>query len=297
MIVNATNLRSLYTGFSTAFQGGFAGVTPLYRRIAQVVPSSTRSNEYGWLGKFPRMREWLGDRIVQNLSTSGYAIKNKPFESTIAVDRDDIEDDNIGIYGSMFEEFGRQSATFPDELVWAFLPTGFAALCYDGQYFFDTDHPILDANGAVTSFANTDGGAGTPWYLLDVSRAIKPIIFQERRPFQLARMDAATDEVVFNRKEYRYGVDGRCNVGFGFPQLAWGSKQTLDPAHYEAARVGLATMKGDYGRPLGIQGNLLVVPPSLEGAARRIVQSQLVNGGESNPWAGTAEVLVVSWLS
>ena len=42
---------------------------------------------------------------------------------------------------------------------------------------------------------------------------------------------------------------------------------------------------------------LLVVPPSLEGAARGIVASALVNGGETNKWANTAEPMVVPWLA
>lgn len=297
MILNSSTLRSLYTGFSTAFQAGFAGVTPLYSRVALTVPSSTRANEYGWLGNFPRIREWIGDRVVQNLDTHGYTIRNRTFESTIGVRRDDIEDDNIGIYGPIFSDFGRDSASFPDELVWKHLTDGFATLCFDGQYFFDTDHPMLDETGATVSYANTDGGAGAPWFLIDASRAIKPIIYQTRRPFDLTRMDAPTDEVVFNRAEYRYGTDGRCNVGYGFPQLAWGSKQTLDVTHYEAARVALATMKGDYGRPLGISGNLLIVGPSNEGKARRLLNNQYAAGGETNQWAGTAELLVVPWLA
>ena len=297
MILNSANLRTLYTGFSSAYQAGFDGVTPLYERVALTVPSTTRSNEYGWLGKFPRIREWIGERFVQNLATHGYTVRNRSFESTVAVDRDDIEDDNVGIYGPIFTEFGQQGANFPDELVWALLAAGFITPCFDGQYFFDVDHPVLDPNGLTVSFANTDGGSGAAWFLVDATRAIKPIIYQTRRPFQLTRMDTATDEVVFARKEFRYGVDGRCNVGYGFPQLAWGSKQTLDAAHYETARVALASMKGDYGRPLGVKGTLLIVPPALEGAARKLLTSDVNALGETNAWKGTAEMLVVPWLA
>ncbi|TXN71648.1 Mu-like prophage major head subunit gpT family protein [Methylobacterium sp. WL6] len=296
MLINSANLRTLYTGYSAAFQSAFDGVTPLYTRAAMVVPSSTRSNEYGWLGQLPRIREWIGDRVVQNLATHGYTIRNRSFESTIAVTRDDMDDDNLGIYSPMFSEFGRASATFPDELVWPMYPAGFSTPCFDGQFFFDTDHPVLDANGQVYSVANTDGGTGAPWFLIDDSRAIRPIIFQNRRPFELVRMDQPTDERVFSAKEFRYGTDGRCNAGYGFWQLAWGSKQPLDAAHYEAARVGLATMKGDYGRPLGVSGRLLIVGPAQEGAARKLLTSELVNGGETNQWKGTAELLVVPWL-
>lgn len=298
MLLNSASLRSLYTGFSTAFQAGFAGVSPQYQQVAQTVPSSTRSNEYGWLGSMPRIREWIGDRVVNNIATHSYTIKNRSFEATVGVDRDDIDDDNIGIYSPLFSELGRNGASFPDELVWALLKAGFSTLCYDGQYFFDTDHPVLDANGNVQSVSNSGGGSGTPWFLMDVTRAIKPIIYQERRPFSnLVRMDAATDEVVFSRKEYRYGIDGRCNVGFGFWQLAYGSKQTLDATSYEAARVALGSFTGDGGRPLGIKPTLLVVPPALEGAANRILKSTTKANGETNEWAGTAEILVVPWLA
>jgi phage major head subunit gpT-like protein len=297
MLLNTTSLRALYTGFSTAFQQGFTGVEPQYAPLTMTVPSTTKSNEYGWMGKLPRVREWIGDRVVQNISLHDYAIKNRPFELTIGVDRDDIDDDNIGIYSPLFTEMGRSAATFPDEMIWPFLKAGFSTPCYDKQNFFDTDHPVLDEDGDVISVSNTGGGAGTPWFLVDSSRFIKPIVWQTRKPFSnLIRMDREDDPNVFNKKQFQYGVDGRCNVGFGFWQLAHGSKQTLDATAYETARAAMLGMKGDFGRPLGLKPNLLVVPASLEGAARRILKSQLVNGGESNPWAGTAEVLVTPWL-
>ncbi len=299
MLLNSTSLRSLYTGFSTAFQGGFAGVAPLYQRVATTVTSTTKSNEYGWLGQMPRFREWLGDRVVNNISSSGYTLRNKSYENTIGVDREDIEDDNIGLYAPLFAEFGRSAATFPDELVWALLLSGFSSPCYDGQYFFDTDHPVLDADGkTVLSVSNTGGGSGTPWFLMDVSRPLKPLIFQSRKSFdRLVRKDREEDDNVFDKKQFVYGLDGRCSVGFGFWQMAYGSKQTLDAAAYSAARTAIATMKGDGGRPLGLKPNLLVVPPTLEGVAMKLLNSEYGAGGETNEWKGTAELLVAPWLA
>ena len=298
MIVNSENLNKLRSGFSGAFKRGLGQSSSMYAKVTTKVPSTTKEQTYGWLGKLPNVREWIGARVVQNLSESDYKIKEKPWELTIGVDRDDIETDNLGIYAPLFEEMGQSTGGFVDQLVFSLLKGGFATNCYDGQFFFDTDHPVLDENGEAQSVANTDGGAGTPWFLLDVSRALKPLILQERRGFSdIIARDKPTDDNVFDLNEYRYGVDARLNVGFGFWQFAWGSKQTLDAAHYETARAGIGGMKGDYGRPLGLNPNLLVVPPSLEGAGRKILQSQLVNGGESNPWAGTAELLVVPWLA
>nr|WP_295470261.1 Mu-like prophage major head subunit gpT family protein [Mesorhizobium sp.] len=80
-------------------------------------------------------------------------------------------------------------------------------------------------------------------------------------------------------------------------QMAYGSKQTLNAANYEAARGAITGMTGDHGRPLGLVPDLLVVPPTLEGAGREILKSALVNGGESNKWANSAELLMVPWLA
>ncbi|MEH3147265.1 MAG: Mu-like prophage major head subunit gpT family protein [Methylobacterium frigidaeris] len=298
MIINEQSLRSLNTGFGAAFKKGFDGAQSHYREVAMVVGSATRENTYGWLGQFPKIREWVGDRVVNNLAAHGYTIVNRSFENTVAVPRTSIEDDQFGVYSPIMEEIGRGVAEFPDEMIFGLLRNGFTTPCYDGQYFFDIDHPVYDpATDTVVSAANTDGGSGSPWFLLDTSRPMKPLIYQERRPYTFTSFTAETDERVFWKDQYTYGTQGRSNVGFGFWQLAWGSKQTLDASHYEAARVGLQTLKGDFGRALGVRPTVLVVPPTLEGVAMKILNSEYGPGGETNPWKGTAKLIVSHWLS
>lgn len=297
MKVTTANLDALRIGFKTNFQAGLGRASSQWRRVATRVPSSSKAERYGWLGKVPQVREWIGDRIIRNLMEHDYEIKNRPFELTIGVDRDDIEDDSLGTYAPLFEEMGQSTEEHPDNLVFSLLKAGFDTKCFDGQYFFDTDHPVLGADGSTASVANTDGGSGTPWFLLCTKRALKPIIYQDRKSFEFVAMDDPTDPNVFNRKEFVYGVDGRNNVGFGFWQMGWGSGQTLNASNYEKARVGLSSMKSDYGKPLGLVPDLLVVPPALEGAGRDVLKSALVNGGETNKWAGTADLLVVPWLA
>lgn len=299
MIVNRSNLSTLYTAFSTAFRNGLdtRQAEAQWNRVAMRVPSTTRENEYGWLGNLPNVREWLGERVVQNLRTHDYAIKNRDFELTVGVDRNDIEDDNLGIYSTMFEMMGRSMAGHPDQLVFGLLAAGFSTVCYDGQFFFDSDHPVIDANGVVQSVSNTGGGSGTAWYLFDTRSGFMPLIFQERKAPQIVRMDAETDEAVFSRKEFRYGADCRDNVGFGFWQGAYGSKATLDAAAYATAREGMMGRKGDFGRPLGLRPNLLVVPPALEKEGLEILNAERLSSGATNVYRGTAELLVVPWLA
>jgi phage major head subunit gpT-like protein len=297
MLINAANLDNLRVGFKTSFQNGLKTTSSLYARVATDVPATTKTQKYGWLGKVPNVREWIGPRAVQNLQQHDYSITEKPWELTIGVDRDDIETDNLGIYTPLFQSMGESTGAKWDQLVFDMLKAGFATICYDGQYYFDSDHPVLDANGVSQSVANTDGGSGTPWFLLDLSRALKPIILQKRKDFEFVAKDRLNDDNVFNNREFIYGADARGNVGFGFWQFAWGSKQTLDAAHFATAFAAIEGMKGDYGRPLGLKPTALVVPPSLRESAQKLLNSEYASGGETNPWKGTAELIVVPWLA
>lgn len=142
MIINPQNLRGIYTAFNTLFTQAFDGQKPTYEKIATVVPSTTESETYAWLGDIPGMREWVGDREIQNLTGSDYTIKNKDFELTVGVDRNAIEDDKIGLYKPSIQMLGESAAMHPDELVYELLASGFTALCYDGKAFFAADHVV-----------------------------------------------------------------------------------------------------------------------------------------------------------
>lgn len=305
MLINAAALTTLFAGFKASFNKGFEGAPSVYNQIAMTVPSSTREEQYGWLGQIPAMREWIGDRIIHNLSAHGFTIKNRDFELTVAVGRNDIQDDQYGIYAPMFTELGRAAAELPDVLVFGLLAKGFTGLCYDGQNFFDSDHPVSNAAGETVSVSNTQGGAGEAWFLLDTSRAVKPIVYQERQPLgHLVSKDGDKDDNVFWRKQYVYGSDGRCNVGYGLWQLAYASKQPLTAANYELARAAMMNQTGDAGRPLNVKPDVLVCGPNNEGAAMRLLNngSRVIDDGGTklavqNEWANTAKPLITQWLS
>lgn len=297
MIINQQSLQALFTGFRLIFQQAFAGVAADHEKVAMVVPSTAKQETYPWLGSTTSFREWLGDRVIQNLTLHDFTIKNLSFENTVGVDRDNIEDDAVGVYSPLFAQLGQDAKVHPSILVFGLLRNGFTGRCYDGQYFFDTDHPVLGEDGNEVSVSNFGGGTGEPWFLLDISRAIKPIIFQKRRDYTFVRMDAPTDEAVFSAKQYRYGVDSRVNAGYGLWQLAYASKQELTADNYGAARAAMMGMKGDKGKPLGVRPSLLVVPPSLEKKALEVIKAERDASGATNVYQNSAEVLISPWLA
>lgn len=295
-VITQSGLETAGVAFNAAYQRGFGRAESQYRSIATTIPSTTARNEYGWLGKFPGMRKWVGDRVVEQFKAQKYQIENEDFELTIPVDRNDFMDDNLGMYGALFESMGESAAVHPDELVWDLWQAAFDTPCYDGQNFFDTDHPVLDADGAKISVSNMQAGAGPAWYLLDDTRALKPVIYQLRQGANFVALDKPDDPNVFSRKEFLYGIDNRCNVGFGFWQFAYGSKAPLDGDNYGAARAAMRAMRGDRGRKLGIRPRTLVVPPSLEKKGLQITNAINDAAGASNVWQGTAKLMVADWL-
>jgi len=292
MIINSANLALLTTGFKASFQAGQAMASPAFQRIATLVPSMTAQEFYAWLKALPRLREWIGDRALKNVSTESYSLINKDFEVTVEVEANKIADDQYGIYTPIFQQLGFSVGMHPDELVFAALAAAFDTNCYDGQYLVDTDHPV----GAGTA-SNYQAGALAPWFLLDTSRPLKPLIFQQREAYKFSVMDQAQDEVVFMRKAYRYGADGRCVAGYGFWHQIYGSKATLNADNFDAMVAAMMARTDDEGRKLGVMPNLLVCGPTNRAAARALLEVPTLAGGAANPNYKAAELLVTPYLT
>lgn len=142
MIVNKANIATFFVNLKTTFNGALKGAPTQWQKIAMKIPSTGQSNDYGWLSSFPRMRKWIGDKVVKSLAAFKYSVENDDWEATIEVDRNHLEDDMTGIYAIQAKSAGESAAQLPDEIVSELVNDSFTSLCYDGQYFFDTDHPM-----------------------------------------------------------------------------------------------------------------------------------------------------------
>lgn len=303
MIVKSTTLNELRVMFSGLFKNGLASAPSQWKKVSTQIKSTSAENTYGWLGKFPQLREWVGDRVIKDMKEFAYTIANKKYESTVGVDRTDIEDDNLGIYSPIFTSMGEEAENQVDRNIFALLAAGFSSACYDGQYFFDEDHPVnpeVDGSGVDESVSNiinplvTDGPA---WFLLDTSKALKPLIFQDRQAAEFETITDTQQDTVFMKDQYLFGVRARRNFGYGFWQMAVGCRDALNADNFNAAYQKMCEMKADGGEPLGLRPTLLVVPPALRADAQTVVNAQFGTGGASNINFKAVEVLDVPWLS
>jgi phage major head subunit gpT-like protein len=301
MIITPGVLEGIFRGFNTTFNKAFEGAESQWGDVAMTVPSNSSELTYAWLGQSPRLREWLGDRIVKSVSAYGYTIQNRKFESTVEVPRTAIEDDTYSVFNPLVADIGRAAKEITDELIFSLLGAGDATLCYDGQYFFDPEHPSYASDGTPLSVSNIQAPAGNDvagpaWYLLDTSRPIRPFIYQDRIKPQFQALVKEDDPNVFWRDVYTYGVRSRGNVGFGLWQLAQMSTAPLTGSYYGLLRATMATVRGDEGRLLGVKGTTLVVPPALEEQGRALINSALIDA-TTNPWAGSAKLIISPWLA
>jgi phage major head subunit gpT-like protein len=298
MIINAQNLAMLRQGYNAAFKKGFHGfgVEGDWTQVASQQPSGTREGVYSWLGQFPKLREWIGDRQIKNLRQHDYSILNRRFETTIEVPVDDIEDDQYGVYNMAFENAGAAVKVWPDDLVFGEAAVnGATGLCYDGQPFLDANHPM-----AATTASNYDSSAGTVstlWYLLDTTKPLLPFIFQLRKPPKVTSRMMDTDPNVFDEDAYKFGVKARGNAGYGFWQLAYGSINDLTSANFDTYVETMMNLTSDEGYKLGVKPNLLVCGASRRAEALDLLERQLISSGESNRNYRAVDLLITPHLT
>ena len=142
MLVNKSSLTAVFITLKTTFNKAFDAAPSLWEKTTMLVPSGSGQNDYTWLSRFPKMRKWLGDKVIKALEAFKYTVVNDDWEATVEVDRNDIEDDNLGIYAPQAQEAGFSAKQLPDEIDADLKNNAFVNLCYDGQYFYDTDHDV-----------------------------------------------------------------------------------------------------------------------------------------------------------
>ena len=280
MLITATALEALRTGFSALFKGGLKKAAPKSTPFVTKVSSKTKVETYGFLGDMPVFRRWIGSKRIRSLAEKVYTLLNLDFEATIGIHKNKIADDNLGLYGPIVEGWGESAANLQDRLAFDALAAGLTTVCYDGQNFFDTDHPMGPEETATSNTNNV--GTVNAWYLVDCSKPLKPILFQERDAPHFHMVTNMEDSHVMLTGEYIMGGEARGAAGYTFWQLAYRSTATLDAAGYAAAKAALAALTDDEGEPLEVRATHIVVGRSNHAAARSLFGKANLAGGESN---------------
>lgn len=144
-MVDVVNPIVLEKGLKATFYQAYQAESPFYPLLCTEVPSTAKDEKYGWLGTAPVMREWVDERVPKGLLSHDYTIVNKHWEASLSIDRDDLEDDQLGQINMRAQDMGARARRHPDKLLTDLIVNGESTLCYDAQFFFDTDHSEGDS--------------------------------------------------------------------------------------------------------------------------------------------------------
>ena len=147
MILNQASLNATTKSLKAIYYQALEAIPDktLKTKLAMIVDSQSETELYEWLGDLPAVKEWIDERIIEQLKATSWEIRNKEWESTISVKRKDIEFDKLGIIKPRIQQLAVTGENHYIDLIVKVLEAGETSKCYDGKYFFATDHPGKDA--------------------------------------------------------------------------------------------------------------------------------------------------------
>lgn len=126
--------------------------------VSNLFSSDQASETYNFLGQSPAMREWIGGRQAKGFNGNGVTIINKHYEATIEVAVRDARRDKTPQIMARMQEFADRGQTHWGSLLSDLIIAGESTACYDGQFFFDTDHSEGDSGSQSNDLAITLSG-------------------------------------------------------------------------------------------------------------------------------------------
>lgn len=291
MDINRNNLDTIFRNLRTDFRGAYEIKEDLnIDTFANQIPMTSASMRFDFLGDNPEFREWVGPRKAQEYASQNYSVTYKDWELTIKMKARDIMDDNIGLYSIQAKGGGESARLLKPREVFKALNDGTSRLCYDGQNFFDTDHPVGESGDETTAvnYYNIGGASvASPWYLMDVSRVVKPLLWLNRQDPEFQSFQDYTNMHTFTLNEFLFGGHAYGAAHYGLWQSAARNEGLLCAENLRAMRLDMnnltANRKNEDGtrRKLGIEPTLLVF-----GAANRDRANILMNNPQISTFTG-----------
>lgn len=147
------DLKALEAGLRATYLSGFASTDEPAMVLASEQTTNKPEEKHMVVSSTVKMTEWKDQRKSSNFSVFEEAAVPLDYQAMVEVMRNDVEDDQIGKYADFVSDLGRAGRRLWSDLVAEALLAGESLVTYDGQFFFDTDHPVnpADPGGATQS--------------------------------------------------------------------------------------------------------------------------------------------------
>lgn len=158
------NTDLLEPGIRSLFFARFGESPSVFADLSTRVESNKDKETFRFLGSVPAMRAWGTGRKSVGLRTESYDVVNEKYESTIEVDRSELEDDQTGQIRLRIGEMASRAALHKDYLIAQLLingdQTGFNS--YDGVSFFNDAHVSGESGSQDNKLTSSASAPSTP---------------------------------------------------------------------------------------------------------------------------------------
>lgn len=117
-------------------------------KLATVIQTTQPVQRYPLLDNAPAMREFADERRASGLRSHSVQIEDKVFESTIAVDRKALEDDQLDLIRLRIRDLANRVVHHRHQLVVEMLTDGLNQIGYDGVSLLSPSHPEGSSAGS-----------------------------------------------------------------------------------------------------------------------------------------------------
>jgi phage major head subunit gpT-like protein len=204
---------------------------------AQKIPTpGTETSVFGFLAEMPEFTKFKGETNYIRPKTGSYQITVDDYCWATSIGKNDVKYDRFGLFTGRFKSAGAASKRFYEKNVSLLQKNGKTntyGLAFDGQYFYDTDHPVgLDGSGSTfqnlwTGMALTKANIQTRYqYMCDLKDAygnnlgIRPNIIEYGPLMMLDAVDIFESSMIAN-------VAG--TAGISNAAMQWLTKMGLTP--------------------------------------------------------------------
>lgn len=136
---------ALTSGVKALFMQELTEVPGLWPLFATAIKSGKDKETYGWLNQISMPRLFEDERVPRGLTEQAFEVVNLKWENTLEIDRDAFDDDQTAGLNIRVRDLARRAVQHIDKTICEALEDGDENTCYDGQYFFDTDHVDVGA--------------------------------------------------------------------------------------------------------------------------------------------------------
>lgn len=173
MLIIPSALDALFVGFQAHYEVGVRSAAPMHGDIADVFSMPVAEFNFPIPEGLPCFKNWPKgqERTWRSMNAHNTKLITGDRELSVTIPRDAIRFDQYSVFERQFATAGQNSQLAWDDMVFEAILAGESSVCFDGQPFYDTEHPVTpsDALSAVQSNlhstkplteANLDFGVG-----------------------------------------------------------------------------------------------------------------------------------------